>query len=231
MSDDPEFELSDFTPYLLNAAAEAQSRRFSRVYKDRYGMLRTEWRVLFHLGRYGAMSAREISQRAGIHKTKVSRAVAALERKRFSNARQAPADRRVEILNCARPGRAAFRRSVAGSGAHERELEARLGADTLALADLREKLRRLLGVARWGLPGFLGETAPSLLPAARRSRSGSGIDGAAPARVTEIAAVAVANRRAARAWHPLGQCHGEPAVERIARPRCFDEGTARIAGT
>jgi DNA-binding MarR family transcriptional regulator len=46
-------------------------------------MLRTEWRVLFHLGRYGAMSAREISRRAGIHKTKVSRAVAALERKRF----------------------------------------------------------------------------------------------------------------------------------------------------
>jgi hypothetical protein len=53
MSDDPEFELSDFTPYLLNAAAEAQSLRFSRVYKDSYGMLRTEWRVLFHLGRYG----------------------------------------------------------------------------------------------------------------------------------------------------------------------------------
>src|SRR6056297_494440 len=76
MSEDPEFELTEFTPYLLNAAAEAQSLRFSRVYKDRYGMLRTEWRVLFHLGRHGAMSAREISQRASTHKPKVSRMLA-----------------------------------------------------------------------------------------------------------------------------------------------------------
>jgi DNA-binding MarR family transcriptional regulator len=143
MSDDPEFELSDFTPYLLNKAAEAQSIRFSRVYKDRYGMLRTEWRVLFHLGRYGAMSAREISQLAGIHKTKVSRAVAALERKRFIARRASETDRRVDILELRAPGDAAFRDLSRAAAAHERALEARIGPG--ALADLREKLRRLSG--------------------------------------------------------------------------------------
>ena len=71
-------------------------------------MLRTEWRVLFHLGRHGAMSAREISQRAGIHKTKVSRAVAALERKRFLQRRPSAEDRRVEILELRGPGQEAF---------------------------------------------------------------------------------------------------------------------------
>jgi DNA-binding MarR family transcriptional regulator len=121
MPTDAQFELSDFTPYLLNAAAEAQSLRFSKVYKDRYGMLRTEWRVLFHLGRYGPMSAREISRRAGIHKTKVSRAVAALERKRFLERRDSAGDRRVEILSLRAPGRPplptcpARRRSMKGS--------------------------------------------------------------------------------------------------------------------
>ncbi len=141
MSADPDFELTDFTPYLLNAAAEAQSLRFSKVYKDRYGMLRTEWRVLFHLGRYGAMSAREISQRAGIHKTKVSRAVAALEQKRFLQRQDSTRDGRVEILSLRGPGRSAFDDLARAAAEHERALDARLGTD--ALQELRAILRRL----------------------------------------------------------------------------------------
>jgi DNA-binding MarR family transcriptional regulator len=143
MSIDPDFELTDFTPYLLNAAAEAQSLRFSRVYKDRYGMLRTEWRVLFHLARHGAMSAREISQRAGIHKTKVSRAVAALERKRFLERRTSEADRRVELLSLRPPGRAAFAELSEAAAEHERALAARIGVKRLG--DLRRLLRELSG--------------------------------------------------------------------------------------
>jgi DNA-binding MarR family transcriptional regulator len=104
-------------------------------------MLRTEWRVLFHLGRYGAMSAREISRRAGIHKTKVSRAVAALERKRFLERKASADDRRVEILDLRAPGRAAFRDLSEAAAAHERRLEARMGNS--ALVELRDMLRRL----------------------------------------------------------------------------------------
>lgn len=141
MPDDTQFELSNFTPYLLNAAAEAQSLSFSRVYKDRYGMLRTEWRVLFHLGRYGAMSARDISRRASIHKTKVSRAVAALERKRFLMRRPSAQDRRVEILELRGPGQDAFADLSRAAAAHERALEERVG--TRALAELRATLRRI----------------------------------------------------------------------------------------
>ncbi|MEL6647251.1 MAG: helix-turn-helix domain-containing protein, partial [Pseudomonadota bacterium] len=77
------FDLRDFMPYLLNQAADTSSRDFQGYYKGKYGMLRTEWRVLFHLGRYGAMTAREVCDRAGIHKTKVSRAVAAMDQKRL----------------------------------------------------------------------------------------------------------------------------------------------------
>ncbi|TYC61803.1 MarR family transcriptional regulator [Rhodobacterales bacterium] len=77
------FEIRSFTPYLLNMAAERTSEAFSDVYKRQYGMKRTEWRVLFHLGRYGPMSAHEIGARARVHKTKISRAVRDLETKRF----------------------------------------------------------------------------------------------------------------------------------------------------
>lgn len=57
-------DLSDFTPYLLNVAAESQSSAFAAVYKARYGMTRTEWRVLYHLDRHGPMIATAIGQRA-----------------------------------------------------------------------------------------------------------------------------------------------------------------------
>jgi len=136
-----DFELTDFTPYLLNAAAETQSLRFSNIYKDRYGMLRTEWRVLFHLGRYGPMSAREVSQRARLHKTKVSRAVAALEKKRLLQRHVSETDRRVEILHLRGPGQTVFADLSAAAAAFETALEEELGANSIQ--HLRAVLRRL----------------------------------------------------------------------------------------
>lgn len=85
-------------PYLLAQAADASSRGFQSYYKSKYGMLRTEWRVVFHLGRYGNLTAKDICDRAQIHKTKVSRAVASLESKRYLHREQLPDDRRHEIL-------------------------------------------------------------------------------------------------------------------------------------
>jgi DNA-binding MarR family transcriptional regulator len=77
------FSLPEFLPYLLNQAAEAVGKDFQSYYRDKYGMLRTEWRVLFHLGCYGDMTAKRICELASVHKTKVSRAVSALEAKRY----------------------------------------------------------------------------------------------------------------------------------------------------
>ncbi|MDJ0612371.1 MAG: MarR family transcriptional regulator [Rhizobiaceae bacterium] len=103
------FELTDFLPYLLNQAAEVTSRDFEPYYKKKYGMLRTEWRVLFHLGQYGTLTAKDICQRARIHKTKVSRAVHALEQKRYLSREQLPDDRRHEKLDLTRSGQRVFK--------------------------------------------------------------------------------------------------------------------------
>lgn len=108
MNDKGEFDLEDFLPYALNQAAETTSRGFSTYYRDRYGMLRTEWRVLFHLGRYGEMTARAICDRAGLHKTKVSRAVAALDGKGLLSRRTDPDDRRHERLALTGRGQGVF---------------------------------------------------------------------------------------------------------------------------
>ena len=102
------FDFQNFLPYLLSQAADASSCGFRRYYKDNYGMLRTEWRVVFHLGCYGKMTAKEICDRGGIHKTKVSRAVAALGKKRFLTSAELPNDRRHEELTLTRAGLAAY---------------------------------------------------------------------------------------------------------------------------
>ena len=108
MTENTSFDLRDFMPHLLNQAAEMSSLEFQKYYRAKYGMLRTEWRVLFHLGRYGDMTAKEICDRARIHKTKVSRAVAALQEKRFLIRSPSQLDRRNEQLSLTQTGRAAF---------------------------------------------------------------------------------------------------------------------------
>lgn len=107
MTDAP-FHLPHFLPYLLNQASEAASQDFQAYYRGKYGMLRTEWRVLFHLGCYGDLSAKQICEKASIHKTKVSRAVAALEDKRYLTRNQSEADRRMETLTLTASGRTVF---------------------------------------------------------------------------------------------------------------------------
>ena len=102
------FEISDFLPYLLNRAAEKSSREFQQEYKSKYGMLLTEWRVLFHLGRYGKMTANDICKKGDLHKTKVSRAVHALEKKLYLVRKPLLDDKRFEILSLTSSGKAVY---------------------------------------------------------------------------------------------------------------------------
>ncbi|MEM6940695.1 MAG: MarR family winged helix-turn-helix transcriptional regulator [Pseudomonadota bacterium] len=137
-----EFDLEAFLPYLLNQAAEVSSLSFQKVYRDRYGMLRAEWRVLFHLGLYGALTAKEISARAKIHKTKISRAVYKLEGRRFVKRVKDSADRRVEHLHLTEKGKRAFEDLRGVAEGHERRLTDLLEAEEAEV--LRRALRKLM---------------------------------------------------------------------------------------
>jgi DNA-binding MarR family transcriptional regulator len=126
MSDPDSFDLADFLPYLMNQAADELSLEFQKIYRGRYGMLRTEWRVLFHLGRYGAMTAKDVCDRARLHKTKVSRAVAALEDKRFVERSVRAEDRRHAELRLTPLGARVFETLRQEAQTYEAALWARL---------------------------------------------------------------------------------------------------------
>lgn len=138
---DVDFDLQTFLPYLLNQAAEAASRNFLPIYRDRYGMTRTQWRIMAHLGKSGALTAREICDLSHVDKTKVSRGIAALENAGLLSRRPSEADRRSEILSLTDRGRAAFADLGRRALAFDHVLRERLGAkDSQVLAGL---LRRL----------------------------------------------------------------------------------------
>ena len=126
---DPDFDLVDFIPYLLNRAAEKTSHDFESVYKSNYGMLRMEWRVLFHLGRYGPLTAKEICQKGDLHKTKVSRAVAALEDKRFLVREEQAQDRRYETLRLSTKGQGVYQDLCLHAAAFQHRIVASLSGD------------------------------------------------------------------------------------------------------
>lgn len=138
-----DFDLDLFLPYLLNQAAETTSFGFHAVYRDRYGMTRTQWRVLANLGKFGAMTARDICAISHIEKTKVSRAVAALESGGMLMRNPSTKDRRVEILSLTEAGRAAFAELGQLALSYDASLRETLGAADAALLDAL--LRRLIG--------------------------------------------------------------------------------------
>ena len=144
MTKNDEFPLQEFLPFLLNQAAEESSLAFQAVYKDYYGMLRTEWRVLFHLGVYGQMTAKEIGQRARIHKTKISRAVRKLGEKRMVVRTRDENDRRSEHLRLTPAGETAYRHLRDVAQEYDRKLTNQFTSGEVAM--LRMMLRRLAKV-------------------------------------------------------------------------------------
>lgn len=102
---DAALKLETFLPYRLNVCASLVSQALSRVYAERYKIGVPEWRVLVTLGQFGMMTAKAIGSHSHMHKTKVSRAVAMLERRKFVTRRANRADLREAFLSLTPAGR------------------------------------------------------------------------------------------------------------------------------
>jgi DNA-binding MarR family transcriptional regulator len=127
--------LESFLPYRLNRLADAVSREFSRIYRDRYGLTRPEWRLLATLGQYGTMTATAVGAHSAMHKTKVSRAVTALEKRRWLTRSADADDRRVEHLTLTKAGEKIYREMVPLAKAFEHQLSKAMSAARFAEFD------------------------------------------------------------------------------------------------
>lgn len=101
-------KLEQFLPYQLNVVATLVSQALSRVYSSRYSIGVPEWRVLVTLGQFGVMTGKAIGTHTHMHKTKVSRAVANLEKRKLLVRRANRADMRESFISLTPAGRTIY---------------------------------------------------------------------------------------------------------------------------
>jgi DNA-binding MarR family transcriptional regulator len=107
VSDSLRLQLEDFLPHRLNVLSSLVSQALTRVY-GQYGIGIPEWRILVTLGQFGVMTGKAIGARTHMHKTKVSRAVAQLERRKYLTRRANRSDLREAFLSLTPAGRAVY---------------------------------------------------------------------------------------------------------------------------
>lgn len=98
-------KLDEFLPYRLNVCSALVTQALSRIYAARYKIGVPEWRVLVTLGEFGNMTAKTIGLHSHMHKTKVSRAVALLERRKLVSRKANRDDLREAFLSPTPAGR------------------------------------------------------------------------------------------------------------------------------
>lgn len=106
--DSAPLKLEEFLPYRLNVVASLVSQALSRIYAERYAIGVPEWRVLVTLGQFGMMTGKAIGSHSHMHKTKVSRAVALLEKRKLVARRANRADMRESFLALTPAGRTMY---------------------------------------------------------------------------------------------------------------------------
>jgi DNA-binding MarR family transcriptional regulator len=140
-SADEALKLDEFLPYRLNVCANMVSNALSAIYADRYKIGVPEWRVLVTLGEFGLMTAKAIGLHSHMHKTKVSRAVALLERRKLVARRANHNDLREAFLSLTPAGRDIYDDLAPGAMEFARQLMETI--EPAARAPLVRALNRL----------------------------------------------------------------------------------------
>jgi DNA-binding MarR family transcriptional regulator len=130
----PLVQLEGFLPHRLNVLSSLVSQALTQVYSQ-YGIGIPEWRVLVSLGQFGVMTGKAIGARTHMHKTKVSRAVAQLEARKFVARKANRADLREAFLSLTPAGRAVYEELAPRAYAFTKKLSEVVAPDDRAAFD------------------------------------------------------------------------------------------------
>lgn len=166
--------LESFFPYRLTRLGAVVSERLKPIYRNKYGLTIPEWRVLATLGQVNGLTAKQIGRHSAMHKTKVSRAVAKLDERRWLRRSDSARDRREEVLSLTSAGLRAYESICPEMQGFVDRIEERLGREDMALVQTAlALLEASLQVDRPDLvpsdaaEGGDGERGPSREPALR----------------------------------------------------------------
>ncbi len=118
-----DLQLGCFLPDQIVTLGRSVSRTLNNIYA-RYDLQLNEWRVLAALAEGGEQTATSVGLASKIHKTKVSRAVFVLEKRKLITRRNDTRDFRRTILSLTPAGGALFRETIPLALQFAKELEA-----------------------------------------------------------------------------------------------------------
>lgn len=127
MAQNKQLKLEQFLPFRLVNAADTLSLMFAERYRKKYGLTRPEWRSFAILGENNNITATDVGAISGMHKTKVSRAVASLAARGWVSRRRNTSDRRIENLVLTCRGKTQYKKMALEAQTFEQDIESRLG--------------------------------------------------------------------------------------------------------
>lgn len=147
---EPTLELGNFVPFRLNRLASEVSEHLAGIYRERFGLDIPEWRVMATVGPTTAgCTAQYIASSTRMHKTRVSRAIAHLEKRGLMTRVIRSDDRREMELRLTRAGRRMYSELVPLALERESILLASLTRDQLrAFTTALDCLETFLGLRK-----------------------------------------------------------------------------------
>jgi DNA-binding MarR family transcriptional regulator len=141
-------QLEEFLPYRLAILSSVVAESVAPIHQG-LGLGWSEWMLLMMLGEAGSMTATAFGARIRMHKTKVSRVVAALAERQLILRSAKQTDMRQALLQLSPAGKVLYNQCVALAVDHRRRLEHAVPPEDWAALDrsldrLVEKSRQLL---------------------------------------------------------------------------------------
>jgi len=131
-----------FLPFILDRLAVETANRLHAAIAQRFELDLPQLRVVAALGDGGPCAAQDIVRVSGMHKSTVSRAVAALHEQDWIEFHEDDADGRRAIMDFTPKGRRGFAAIAAVAAASEREWLSRLGRSRRSVLAALEKLQK-----------------------------------------------------------------------------------------
>lgn len=118
--------LEHFLPYRLSLLSNTVSGAITRDYQQYFDLSMTEWRVMAVLGRFDALSAKQVAERTAMDKVAVSRALSRLVEAGRVDRSTHDGDRRRSVLRLSEEGWKLHDEVAPIARAHEARLLAKL---------------------------------------------------------------------------------------------------------
>jgi DNA-binding MarR family transcriptional regulator len=145
--------LDDSVFFKLVRVVNLTARPFNEGIGRQHGLSLSDWRVMTVVGSHPGTTASDVCARTGMDKMSVSRAIAALARKRRVSRKPDPHDGRRTLLELSAGGQRLFDQLSAGARAREQQLFGRISLqDQARLGALLDRLIDALRVADAATP-------------------------------------------------------------------------------